>query len=406
MKLYHAKFAKAGAGTVSVMEDDFYLPDVHSVRRQLRSKGFWPITIQEEKPPLLEWFDVRTRAWQVQLLRALRFQSVTASAGTALLNIIENEQDPRRRLAFLPTRTVLKGGGSFSEALKALRLMDAAVMAIITAGERAGDLKGVIQHAIEHTEEKGKGLKVIISALTWLVFDISNVVSVVWMVQMKGIPWLKDNYKGTDPDKTAHFNHAVEIASWINGGLLVLIMALIIGGSTLFGLYWANRHRSDHFTSRMMMKAPILSSYVRNVSMQNTCKLMRRLLMGKVPLADAITIIVDGTNEPATRLYWNESRARIMAGVDPARALARWPLKRAECDQIATIQSVDQLSEVYESIAEERGSMAKSDQRRLTVMGVVLMMVVLGAVVLNAIYLLSIQNEGMLDGITSMGEGG
>ena len=42
----------------------------------------------------------------------------------------------------------------------------------------------------------------------------------------------------------------------------------------------------------------------------------------------------------------------------------------------------------------------------LTIMGVMLMMGVLGAVVLNAIYLLSIQNEGMLNNITSVSDGG
>src|ERR1700722_2085829 len=171
MKLFHAKYAQARPGGVNILEEDFYLPDAHSVRRQLRSKGLWPISISELKPTLFEWMDVRSRGWQIQLLRALRFQSVTASAGTALLNIIESEQDPKRRMAFLPTRTVLKGGGSFSEALRALRLMDSATMAIITAGERAGDLKGVIQHAIEHAEEKGKGLKVVLTALSWLAFD-------------------------------------------------------------------------------------------------------------------------------------------------------------------------------------------------------------------------------------------
>ena len=406
MKLFHAKYAQATAIGVNVLEDDFYLPSAHSVRRQLRGRGLWPISIVERKKSSIEWLDVRSRNWQLQLLRALRFQSATASAGTALLNIIEGEQDPRRRLAFLPTRTVLKGGGSFSEALRALRLMDAATMAIITAGERAGDLKGVIQHAIEHTEEKGKGLKVIMAALTWLAFDISNVVSVVWMAQVKGIPWLKESYKGTDPAKTEHFNHAVEIASWVNGTLLFVIMGIICAGIALTGLYWMNRHRSDHFTSRMMMRAPVLSSYIRNVSLQDSCKLMRRLLEGKVALADAIDIILDSTVEPATRLYWTESRDRIMAGVVPSRALARWPLSKAEQDQIATIQTVDQLGEVYLSIADERGMMAKADKRRITIMGIMLMMGILGAVVLNAIYLLSIQNEGMLSNMTSLSNGG
>jgi type II secretory pathway component PulF len=403
MKLFHARFAQPRPGGVRILEDDFYLPDEHAVRRQLRGKGMWPITINEQKPSLFEWMDVRSRAWQIQLLRALRFQSASASAGTALLNIIESEQDPKRRLAFLPTRTVLKGGGSFSEALKALKLMDAATMAIITAGERAGDLKGVIQHAIEHTEEKGKHYKTVIAALSWLSFDIVNIIGAVWGAQFGFIPYLKNQgNKSNDPADLAKFAHAIKIATWVNGTLLVMISGMIIAACVLGAMFWANRHRSDHFTARLMMKAPIFSSYLRNVNLQDSCKLMTRLLEGKVPLADALIIILDSTFEPATRLYWTESRQRIMAGVEPARALGRWPLTKAERDQISTIQSVDQLAEVYKAIAEERSLMAKADQRRITILGVVTMMFFFGATVLTMIYLLMIQNQGFLDNLKSL----
>jgi len=398
MKLFHATFAQMRHGAVNVMEEDFYLPDQHAVRRQLRNRGFWPIKIREQKPPLFEWQDVRSRAWQIQLLRSLRFQGATASAGTALLNIIEGEADQKRRLAFLPTRTVLKGGGSFSHALRELRLFDSATMAIITAGERAGDLKGVIQHAIEHTEEKGKQMKVVLAALSWLSFDIFNVVGTVWTAQFAGIPYLKSQgAKNTDPESVARFDHAITLATWVNGSLLAII-TLILVGSVVFGaLYWMNRHRSDHFTSRMLMKFPVVSVYLRNVSMKESCKLMQRLLYGKVPLADAIDIIADGVFEPSARLYWSESKSRIMAGLDPARALARWPLSKGERDQITTIQTVDQLAEVYAAIAEERGLMAKADWRRMTMMGFIGLMALGGAVVLMAIYLLMIQNESFLD---------
>ncbi|MDE1901708.1 MAG: type II secretion system F family protein [Alphaproteobacteria bacterium] len=403
MKLFHAKYAEVRHGMIDIREEDFYLPDQHSVRRQLRNNGFWPIRIHEQRPPLLEWADVRSRAWQIQLLRALRFQGATASAGTALLNIIEGETDPKRRMAFLPTRTVLKGGGAFSEALRALRLFDAATMAIITAGERAGDLKGVIQHAIEHTEEKGKGMKVIVTALSWLSFDIVNIVGTVWGAQFGFIPYLKSQgTKSSDPHAAEKFDHAIKIATWINGSLLVFIMLLLVSGVTFAALYWANRHRADHFTSKFLMRAPIVSSYLRNVSMKETCKLMQRLLDGKVPLADALDIIIDGVYEPSTRLYWAESKSRVMAGVDPSRALARWPLQKGERDQIATIQSVDQLAEVYTAIAEERGLMAKSDQRRLAIMGMVTMMVLAGATILTMIYLLLIQNDSFLDSLKNL----
>ena len=403
MRLFHAKFAQTRPGGVDVLEDDFYLPDADSVRRQLRNKGFWPIDIHEQKPPMFEWMDVRSRKWQVQLLRALRFQSATASTGTALLNIIEGETDPRRRLAFLPTRTVLKGGGSFSEALKQLRLMDAATMAIIVAGERAGDLKGVIQHAIEHTEEKGKQTKTIVTALSWLSFDILNIVGTIWGAQFGFIPYLKNQgTKATEPEAIEKFNHAISIATWVNGTLLVVITGICVGACILVALYWQNRTKSDHFTSRWLMKIPIFSSYLCHVSLQDSCKLMTRLLNGKVPLADALIIIIDSVNEPSSRLYWSQSRERIMAGVEPSRALRRWPLSRAEQDQIATIQSVDQLAEVYASIAEERQMMAKNDQRRITIAGVVIMMIFIGATVLNMIYLLTIQNQSFLDSLHSL----
>ena len=251
MKLFHARYAQPQpGGAVKVHEEDFYLPDQTAVRRQLRNKGYWPIEIREQKPPMFEWLDVRSRAWQLQLLRALRFQSATASAGTALLNIIEGEHDPRRRMAFLPTRTVLKGGGSFSDALRELRLMDAATMAIITAGERAGDLKGVIQHAIEHTEEKGKQYKTVIAALSWLSFDISNIVGAVWGAQFGFIPYLKSQgIKSTDPAAIERFNHAIpRPPAWING-TLCWCSSLAASSSPFVhpwsGIYWFNRHQAQ-----------------------------------------------------------------------------------------------------------------------------------------------------------------
>lgn len=404
MKLFHARYLQPLiGGALATREDDFYMSDIPMVRRYLRSKGLWPVRIHEMKPPMFEWMDVRSRDWQLQLLRALRFQSATASTGTALLNIIEGEQDPRRRLAFLPTRTVLKGGGSFSEALRELKLMDAATMAIITAGERAGDLKGVIQHAIEHVEQKGTQYKAVMAALSWLSFDIVSIIGSIWGTQFGFIPYLKgQGTKNTDPGAAERFERGINLVTWVNGSLLVITSAIIIGGIILGGAYWLNRHKQEHFTARLMMKLPLLSNYLRNVSLHDTCKLMSRLLRGKVPLAEAISIIKQNTVEPAARAYWKESENRIMAGVEPSRALSRWPLNKAERDQIVTVQSVDQLSEVYESIATERYLMSKTDQRKLVKLGIFSMMVLAGVTVLTTIYLLMLQNEGFLNSLSEL----
>ncbi len=82
--------------------------------------------------------------------------------------------------------------------------------------------------------------------------------------------------------------------------------------------------------------------------------------------------------------------------------LARWPLSKAERDQIVTIQSVDQIAEVYESIAEERMLMAKADQRKLIKMGVFSMMALAGVTVLTTIYLLMLQNQSFLNSLSEL----
>ncbi|MDX9690145.1 MAG: type II secretion system F family protein [Alphaproteobacteria bacterium] len=404
MKLFHAKYVQQTTGGGSlVQEEDFYLPDERAVRHLLRSKGYWPVVIQEQKPPLFEWMDVRSREWQMQLLRAIRFQSATASAGTALMNIIEGEDDPRRRLAFLPTRTVLKGGGSFSEALRELKLMDAPTMAIITAGERAGDLKGVIQHAIEHVEQKGSQYKAVIAALSWLSFDIISVVGTIWGNQFGFIPYLKaQGTKSTEPGAAEKFENAVQIVSAINGTML-FVSSVIILAVVFFGIsYWRNRHKQDHLTSRLMMNIPMLSSYFQNMNMKDTCKLMSRLLHGKVNLSDSLKIIIDSSVEPSTRFYWLTCQAKILGGIEPARALAQWPLTKAERDQIVTIQMVDQLSEVYAAIAEERNLMAKTDQRKIIKFGMFMLFALSGITVLTTIYLLMLQNQSFLNSINEM----
>jgi len=408
MKLYHARYAQPTiGGAILIQEEDYYLPDEHAVRRHLRSKGLWPIQIHEQRPPMFEWMDVRTREWQMQLLRAIRFQSATASAGTALLNIIEGEQDPRRRLAFLPTRTVLKGGGSFSEALRELKLMDAPTMAIITAGERAGDLKGVVQHAIEHVEQKGSQYKTIVAALSWLSFDIISVVGSIWGTQFGFIPYLKaQGTKSTDPDAVAKFERGIQIVSIINGALLLFTSLVILAAVFFVFAYWRNRHKPDHYTSRLMMKIPLLAPYMCNSSMKDTCKLMTRLLRGKVPLAEALKIIIESSVEPSAKSYWTISQQKVMSGIEPARALSHPPLNKAESDQIITIQSVDQLGEVYESIAEERAMMAKANQRKILKSGLYFLIVLSAITILTTIYLLMLQNQGFLNSLNDMRSGG
>lgn len=404
MKLWHAKYAiPVAGGQPQVVEEEFYLPNPADVRRYLRARGFWPIDIYERKKPLVEWFDVRSQKWAMQLLRSLRFQTATSSAGTALLNIIENEHDPKRRIAFLPTRTVLKAGGTFAEALRQLRLLDAATLAIIIAGERAGDLKGVIPHAIEHIEEKGKQMRIVMTALSWVGFDIFSVISTVWGAQFQFIPYMREKgIESTDPVAIAKFQASVNLGSAINMTVLVFCTALTIIAAAAMYTYVRNRHKPDHWLNRLMTRLPLFSKYLQNVSFSDSGKLLARLLRGHVPFDETLQILIDSTLDPSVLDYWRRAQQRVRAGAPAMRALARAPLNKSEQDQIITALDSQQIAEVFAAISDERKLMAKDSQRKIFLLGMMLMMGVFGVVTLTTLYLVMIQNSGFMDSLQSM----
>lgn len=407
MRLWIARYAvPMASGPPQVMQEDFYLPTANDVRRFLRTRGFHPIDIKERRPPLFEWFEIRSQRWALQLLRALRFQTATASAGTALLNIIENETDSRRRVAFLPTRTVLKAGGSFADALAQLRLLDAPTLAIIIAGEKAGDLKGVIPHAIQHIEEKGKQMRVIVTALGWVAFDIISVIGTVISAQWQFIPYLKEKgIESSDAEAVEKFQTAIARAEFVNMTIMVICLAL----TAVFVLgtysYLRNRDKPDHWLNKMMASLPLFSGYLQNSSLADTGQLMARLLRGHVPLDEALIIMQSSTLDPTVLDYWRRARQRLMSGSPPMRALAREPLTKAEQDQVSTVQESMQIAEVFESIAEERKLMAKDSQRKIFLLGIFLLMTIFGAVTLTMIYLVMIQNQGFMDSLSQLRQG-
>ena len=408
MKLWHVKYAvPTPGGTPQVVEEDFFLPSQNDVRRYLRGRGAWPINIYERKKPLLEWFDVRSQKWALQLLRALRFQTATTSAGTALLNIIENESDSKRRMAFLPTRTVLKAGGTFADALRQLRLLDSATLAIIIAGEKASDLKGVIPHAIQHIEEKNKQMRIVITALSWVAFDIFSVLSTVIGAQWQFIPYLKEKgIESTDAAAVAKFQKSVALGEALNIGLLIFCTGLVAMGVAGAYTYLRNRDKPDHWLNRIVTKTPIFSTYLQNVSLSDSSRLLSRLLRGHVALDDALKILIGATIDPTVLDYWRASYQRMMSGTPPMKALSREPLNKTERDQIVTAQTSMDIAEVFDSIADERQLMGKDSQRKIFLLGMFIMMTVFGIVTMVMLYLVMIQNSGFMDSMQNMRQGG
>src|SRR5579859_3261566 len=356
MKLWTVQYAVGEVGgTFRVVDDDFYLSSEAEVRKRLVALGCFPISIKQRRKPLIEWWDVRSRKWQLQLLRALRFQSARISAGTALMRIIEDEPDGRRRLAFLPTRAVLLGGGSFAQALRELELFDSATLAIILAGEKAGDLKGVIAHAIEHIEEKAKQVRVIRSGLLWFVFDILSIVSTIFSIHFQFIPYLRRNMaENPDPVRAARLESAINLANVVNSGVMLVTLGVGIFAGWVYLKYRFRGKSRSKLGQKLLLQIPFVTSYLRNAGLADSCGVFSRLVEAQVPVVDALALTAETCFEPMVLSYWRDAHASILGGLQPQKALARAPMRKTEQDQLLSYQTTEDLVGVMKSVAEER----------------------------------------------------
>ena len=403
MKLWHARYAIPARNGVRTEEADFYLPSATAVRRAIVERGHVPIAVDPRVPAKVEWWDIKTTGWQIQLLRALRNQLEHVAPNTALQRIAENESDRRRKIALTPVLRVLAAGGSFGDALRALNLFDRPVLAILTTGDQSGGLAETIDHAIAHLEEKAKQRRSMLMTLGWLVFDLVSIVSSVFGTQFWYLPYLRQSgIQSHDPAAIARFQHYLSLAEWVNGGLVVLCTAMMLAMIVAGAMFSYDRRWATTIIASCAVRLPVFSSYALHASMVDTSLMLSRLLRGRVALDKAITIVAENTLETRVKAYWRACLDAIDKGSTPQRALARPPWSSMERQHIMAIQKGSQLADLMPKLAQERTFKAAAARRNLVLIGVVFLMTVFGIGVAVSAGLVWLQNEGLVATMDSM----
>jgi len=133
-----------------------------------------------------------------------------------------------------------------------------------------------------------------------------------------------------------------------------------------------------------------------------TCSALPRLIRGAVPLDTAVGIAAQMAVDGGVRAYWRTVQTRIYAGVPPQKALAIPPMGKLERDQLTSFQTVDQLADAMDTIAEDRRFATQASQKRLVLAGIVFLVLTFTAVMMLGIWLVMLQNDGLLQSINGM----
>lgn len=403
---YSAKFLQPTSMGMKEMQQDFFLPDAKSVREEIANLGGIPLTIKERKPAWYEREYISAK-FKRSFLRGMSFHVQSGmSPGRALWIVIEGESDRKKRIELEPALEVLRRGGGFITALKELRMFDRSVIAILSAGERIGALKEVIESALQHLEEKGKSWKMLTAAVGWLWFDISTSISTVIGVQYGYLPWLESNGIDTkDPKLLAKFKSALDTAYFINGFLLLIAVLMCFAGVFIAASLVIRSGKLEEISSAVVRKLPIIKTFIENTAMAETFGIVGRMLKGRVQFDEAVRVAIESTPVKHVQALWRQALERIMKGDTVDRAFRNPIMTRSELIEIGAHQNGEQLAAMFMNIAHERGDAAKRGLRQIVVGGVAFVILYTFLAAGAAMWVLWVQNEGLTSSLQGISGG-
>jgi type IV pilus assembly protein PilC len=202
--------------------------------------------------------------------------------------MLERQKNPRFREVLTDIRDKLKSGISLSDAFGSYGDVFPAIYSTsLRAGERSGDLEGVLKRFLRYQKMIVALRKKVVSALIYPSVLVALSVAMVFIMLTKVIPKFAEFYAGFDADLPVFTKLMINVATTLNDHFIVTIVGAVI--ALLLLRRWiatTGRVAWDRFKLRIPMVGGILHRFA---IMQFTQSL-GTLLGGGTPMVPAIEI--------------------------------------------------------------------------------------------------------------------
>src|SRR5438552_3589917 len=251
---------KVGTPAGEVVEQSFTAPDESALRSDLEQKGYYLFSIRRGFG-LRELGLRRPRIPADRLLIFAQELAALLKAGLPLLQslevMLERQQDPTFRRSLMAVRDKVKSGVALSEAFRAEgQLYPPILSASLIAGERSGNLEGVLRRLVQYLRLTNALRKRAIAASVYPILLFCMMGALLAVMMLRVIPQFQAFYAGFDLDLPLVTRVLMAIALDLKHNLFWLLLALV-GGWIAFKA-WARRPGSGILIDRALLFVPYL----------------------------------------------------------------------------------------------------------------------------------------------------
>lgn len=370
--------------------------DVISVRRDLERQGCYVFEVKPRSGfSLSGLFPRRKRRMSMENFLAFN-QEIAAllRAGLPLLQtldlMLERMEDPFMRTVIGEIRDQVRSGAELSDAFASFGdLFPPLYASSLKAGERSGELEGVIRRFVRYLRLLLNARKRVVSALVYPSVLISLSIVMVGVMTIYVVPTFSKFYGDLDAELPMITQITLGISFWLRDHILLILAALIAG--VFFFRRWLATTEGRVTFDRLRLRLPILGDIFQLFAISEFCRSLATLLSGGIPLVAAA--------ETAVRAVGNRYMARrIVPAIDDVRqgmafyaALEKTTVfTHMSIDMIKVGEATGALDEMLNSVSDYIDEIVETKVQRLLTLIEPVLLVVMGIVIgaiLISIYL-------------------
>jgi len=300
--------------------------------------------------------------------------------------MIERQKDLRFKEVLNDIREKIQSGVALSDAFEAYgRMFPPIYSTSIRAGEKSGDLAGVIARFIRYQKLLVGLRKKVIGALVYPVVLLVLMTGMIFMMLTYVIPKFAEFYAGFDAELPFATKVAIDLAMFVRQNTIFVLFAIlgIVAGVRLL----ARTDRGRAIIDSVKLRVPFAGSVLEDFAIMQFTQSLGTLLAGGTPMVPAIEIASEAvTNRHvggrisaiAQRVREGEPLWRSLEDTGVMSDLAIEMIKVGESTG-ALVEMLANTSEFYDEVIEAKLS-------RMVALIEPVILVVLGAAIAGLLY--------------------
>lgn len=344
--------------------------------------------------------EVVSYSYKSAFLSSIKFYVDAGMSPTkALKLVIEGENNPNLYVELNVALGIINNGGSFVDALRSMGFLDNVIVSILDSGERSSNMDAAISMSEEYMQGKLDNRKKMISIFSYLFLELGSAYSGFLYLKFEMIPQFLNELlpKVTDEKIKSSAETSIFWIDWMNDFFLygfAIVFAVICIVMMYFRFFSKGAETS-------ISKLPLISKYVEQIEYSISFTLLSFMLKSGMIINNALLICKNAVNSPAVIKGLGNIIKQVENGKKIQDAMTSGEFESSEKVVLNSHQNIEQLSVILEAIGKRRKELSKKTYKKITRLGIVLLVVSSLVVVIEMGYLIMIQSN-ITDSITNL----